>query len=265
MFFDFLFKRHDRKSITLLAVREIKSRVVGTFLGPLHYFLVPILMLLIYTFVFSMIFSIRWQNVEAGFGSFALRLFAGLVPFQFFAEVINRAPGLVMENPSYVKKVVFPLETLVPMTIVISLFTASISFFVFLLGYLLIEGMFPVTSLWILVLWPPLILLTAGFAWAIAALGVYLRDLRQLVTVLTSVLMFLTPIFYPLSMVPAPYDIIILLNPLSLLIEMMRDALFESKAADMQTVVLYYVFSAVIAQAGYWFFVRTQKGFADVL
>nr|VFK11756.1 MAG: lipopolysaccharide transport system permease protein [Candidatus Kentron sp. LPFa] len=265
MFYDFLFDPFKRRNIAVLAKREIKSRIVGTLLGRFHFILFPVLMLLIYTFIFSVVFAIRWQGTEGGFGSFALRMFSGLILFQFFSEVITRAPGLVLENPSYVKKVMFPLETLVPLAIVVSLFSATISYGVLLIGYALLEGPPPLEAMWITVLWPPLILITAGLAWMIAGFGVYLRDLRQIMPILTSVLMFLSPIFYPLSMVPQPYNLLIALNPLSLLIETMRNALFDATKPTLLLVVGYYFVAVVIAQAGYWIFMRVRTGFADVV
>src|SRR5882672_7277457 len=132
MFYAFLFDRHKRANVQLLAFREIRARIVGTYLGFGHYLLLPLLLILIYSFVFTTIFSVRWGSNDAGFGSFALRVFIGLIAFNFFAEVINRSPGLVLENATYVKKVLFPLETLVPIAVVVALFSALITFIVFL-------------------------------------------------------------------------------------------------------------------------------------
>lgn len=265
MFYAFLFNRHDRATVRLLADREIRQRIVGTYLGIGHYVLLPVMMMLVYSFMFSMVFAVRWTGADDSFGSFALRLFIGLIPFQFFAEVVNRAPGLVLENPTYVKKVVFPLETLVPTAIVVALFSAAVTFAVFLVGHLVLAGLPPLTTLWIAVLWPPLILLTAGIGWLLACLGVFLRDLKQLVTIVTSMLMFFTPVFYPLSMVPKGFQLIVYGNPLSGLIEMMRRAVFEAQAPRPIIVLAYYVLSLAVAQAGYWCFMRTRKAFADVL
>jgi lipopolysaccharide transport system permease protein len=265
MFYAFLFNRFDRANVHLLAEREIRARIVGTYLGLGHYVLLPILMLLVYSFVFSIIFSVRWTGADNTFGSFAMRVFIGLIAFQFFSEVVNRAPGLVLENPTYVKKVVFPLETLVPTAILIALFSAAIMFAVFMVAYVWIYGFPPLTALWTAVLWPPLILLTSGLAWGLASLGVFLRDLRQLVSILTSVLIFITPVFYPLSMVPPPYDTLVASNPLSYLIEMMRVAVFDGRGPDLLILAGYYLGGLAFAQLGYWVFMRTKKAFADVI
>ncbi|RMF01384.1 MAG: ABC transporter permease [Alphaproteobacteria bacterium] len=222
-------------------------------------------MLLVYAFVFSAVFAVRWPNATESFGDFALRLFAGLIPFQFFAEVVNRAPSLVLENATYVKKVVFPLQTLVPTAIVSALFSAGCSYAILAAGYFLVEGLPPLSMLWLPVLWLPLILLTAGIGWALASLGVFLRDLRQLVTIVTSLLIFLTPVFYPLAMVPEAYRPLVLANPLSYLIESMRTALFQGQGPALLPLALSLLAGLAVAQVGYWGFMRTRKAFADVM
>lgn len=265
MFFAFLLDRHDLATIKLLAEREIRSKIIGTYIGLGHYVLLPLLMLLVYSFMFSVVFKARWADANDGFGGFAIRVFVGMIAFQFFSEVITRAPGLVLENPTYVKKVVFPLETLVPTAIAVSLFSAFVTFVVFLAAHLLLVGLPPATTIFVAVIWPPLIMMTAGIAWVLASLGVFLRDLRQLVTVIVPALMFISPIFYPISMVPNGFSLLIALNPLSIPIEMMRDAIFSAKAPDPVVLTGFYIGSFAVAQLGYWMFMRTKKAFADVL
>ena len=265
MFFSFLFDKHDRTTVRLLAEREIRNRIVGTYIGLGHYVLLPILMILVYSFMFSIVFMVKWVGAEDTFGSFAIRVFIGLIPYQFFSEVITRAPGLVLENPIYVKKVVFPLETLVPTAIVVSLFSALITFGVFLLAHLVMIGLPPLTTLWIPFIWPPLILMTAGFAWLLACLGVFLRDLRQLVTILTAVLIFISPVFFPMAMVPKGYAALVALNPLSMPIEMIRQSVFASQAPNLLILLGFYIGGFAAAQFGYWCFMRTKKAFADVI
>lgn len=265
MFLSFLFDKHDRATVRLLAEREIRSRIVGTYIGLGHYVLLPLLMILVYSFMFSIVFMVKWAGADDTFGSFAIRVFIGLIPYQFFSEVITRAPGIVLENPSYVKKVVFPLETLVPTAIVVGLFSASITFAVFLVAHLAMIGLPPLTTLWVPFIWPPLIMLTAGVGWLLACLGVFLRDLRQLVTILTSVLIFISPVFFPMSMVPKGYAALVTMNPLSMPIEMIRQCVFGAQAPDMWILLAYYVGCFGVAQLGYWCFMRSKKAFADVI
>ncbi|MCP3392311.1 ABC transporter permease [Bradyrhizobium sp. CCGB12] len=265
MFYDFLFDHYSRATIKLLADREIRSRIVGTYLGLGHYVVVPLLMLLIYSFVFSQIFTMSWPGAIGRYSDFVLRVFIGLIIFQFAAELFNRAPSLVLENPAYIKKVVFPLETLVPIAITVALFAAIVSFGVFLLGHVIIVGLPSAAIFWMPIILLPLILLTAGLGWALAALGVFLRDLRQLVGVLVSLLTFLSPIFYPLSAVPPAFRAVIALNPLTQIIEMTRSAIFDHQSPSFLPLLLLYAGTAAVAQIGYWGFMRTKKAFADVV
>jgi len=265
LFVSFLLDRYGVSTLKLLAEREIRSRFAGTMLGLGHYLLMPLLMLLVYAFAFGIVFKVRWPGAEAGFADFTLRLFAGLIAFQFFAEVVNRASTLILDNAIYVKKLVFPLETLVPAVIAVALFQAMWSIAVLFVAYVLWLGLPPLTALLLPVLWLPLILMTAGMAWVLAALGVFLRDLHQLVSILTSLMMFLTPVFYPLQMVPEPYRFLVMLNPLSGLIEAMRNALFAGESPSAPTLAMWMGGGIIMAQLGYWLFMRTRKAFADVI
>lgn len=265
MFFSFLFDKHDRATVRLLAERELRNRIVGTYIGLGHYVLVPVLMLLVYSFMFSVVFRSKWAGAEDTFGAFAIRVFIGMIAFQFVSEVISRSPGLVLENPTYVKKVVFPLESLVPTAVVVSLFSALITFAVFLVAYFFLVGRPPLTTLWVPFIWPPLIMMTAGFAWVFASLGVFLRDLKQLVGVIVPALMFISPVFFPMAMVPKGFSLLILMNPISIPIEMMREAIFGPTAPDIVLLLGYYAGSFAAAQFGYWWFMRTKKAFADVI
>lgn len=264
-FISLLMDRYARANIRLLAEREIRGKTAGTYVGLGHYFLVPLLMLLIYSFVFGTVFSARWPQSSGGFMDFATRMFLGLIAFQYMADVVNRAPGLVLENPSYVTKVQFPLETLVPIVSAAALFNAAISFGIFIAAYVLSIGIPPLTALWVPVLSIPLMLFSAGIGWLLSALGVFLRDLRNMIGIFVSLLMFLSPVFYPLSAVPSPFNALLFLNPMTPVIEGMRNAMFLGLSPSVTTLVALYAASFAIAQFGYWVFMGTKKGFADVL
>ena len=265
LFTDILRDDHARATMLLLGLREIRGRFIGTYLGFGHYVLLPLVMLLVYAFVFGVVLNIRWPGATADLGDFALRLFAGLIAFQFFAEVVSRAPSLVVANPTYVSKVVFPLQTLVPSALLSALFGAFWATLILIAGYVATRGAPPLTALWLPLWWLPLILVTAGVGWALAALGVFVRDLQQLATIAVSLLLFLTPVLYPLSMVPEPWRAIIALNPLSLIIEAMRDALFAGRGPDAFSLLGLIAISFLVAQAGFMLFMRMRKAFADVL
>ena len=168
-------------------------------MGILWSFFNPVLMLIVYTFVFSIVFKARWIGGTDSKTEFALVLFAGLMMYNLFAECINRAPGLVLGNVNYVKKVVFPLEILPIVAIGSATFHLIISLFVWLCFYLIFIGVPPSTIGLLPVLLFPFFLMILGLTWLLASLGVYLRDVTQIIGILTTALLFLSPIFYPIS------------------------------------------------------------------
>ena len=217
--------RH-RVLVGLMIQREVVGRYRGAYLGILWSFFHPLLMLLIYTFVFSVVFKARWHAGSDSKTEFALVLFAGLMVFNLFAECINRAPGLVIANVNYVKKVVFPLEVLPWIVLGSALIHTSISLVVWLAVYVIFFGWPQVTVLLLPFALVPLIFLVMGLSWFLASLGVYLRDAAQITSILTTVLMFLSPIFYPASALPENFRKWIYFNPLTPVIETMRDVLY---------------------------------------
>jgi lipopolysaccharide transport system permease protein len=222
-------------------------------------------MLTVYTFVFSVVFKARWSGGGDSKTEFALILFAGLMVFNLFAECVNRAPSLILSNVNYVKKVVFPLEILPAVSFGAALFHTAISFGVWLLFFLLFFGLPPVTALLLPIVIFPLAALTLGLSWFLASLGVYLRDVGQFIGIATTALLFLSPIFYPVSGLPQKYQTLLLLNPLTLVIEQVRDILIWGKTPDWIFFGGSLAASAMIAWLGFAWFQKTRKGFADVL
>ena len=256
--------RH-RSLISVLIQREVIGRYRGSMLGILWSFFNPVFMLVIYTFVFSVVFKARWNAGSDSKTEFALVLFAGLIIFNLFSECINRAPGLVTANANYVKKVVFPLEILPWVSLGSALFHFVISLGVWVLAYALLFGVPHVTVLLMPLVLLPLVLLIMGLSWILASLSVYLRDVAQFILMVTTVLMFLTPIFYPVSALPENYRHFLLLNPLTPAVEMTRDILFWGKLPDLAMLALYGAATLLLACLGFAWFQKTRKGFADVL
>lgn len=250
-----------------LARRELAARYRGSMLGVMWAVLTPVLMLAVYTFVFRTVFKARWsaEGPGAGDGEFALLLFAGLILFNVFAESINRAPGLLLENVSYIKKVVFPLEILPMVTLVGALCNAGIGFIVLALFYGPVFGTPPWTALLLPLSLLPLALLTLGLTWFLAASGIFLRDIRQFIGVAVTMLMFLSPIFYPASALPEGLRTLLLLNPLTVILEQARDLLFWGRTPDWGLWLLSLGGSGAVAWLGYAWFAKTRKGFADVV
>lgn len=257
--------REQRSLILDLAKREVAGRYRGSALGLLWSFFNPLLMLAVYTFVFSVVFKARWTGGSDSKTEFALVLFAGLMVFNLFAECINRAPSLVLGNANYVKKVVFPLEILPFVALASAAFHMLISLGVWLLFYLMFFGAPPLTVVLLPLVLLPLALLTLGVSWLLASLGVYLRDVTQIITVITTVLMFLSPIFYPVSSLPAAYRPFLRMNPLTLTIEQARDVMIWGIAPDWVVWIGYLFVTSMIAWLGFAWFQKTRKGFSDVL
>ncbi len=256
----------NRQLIFNLAKREVLSRYSGSVVGLMWSFINPLLMLGVYTFFFSTIFKVRWGiEPDQNQTEFAVILFVGLIVYGIFAECINRAPSLITGNVTYVKKIIFPLEILPCIAMGSALFHAMVSLFMLLIIQFLLVGSLSWTVVFFPLVLLPLILFTLGVSWILSAIGVYIRDSNQIISFFTTILMFTSPIFYPLSMVPLKLQTVILLNPLTLIIEQSRNVLLFGKILDWKSLMVYTIFSVFIAWMGFWGFQKTRKGFADVL
>jgi lipopolysaccharide transport system permease protein len=255
-----------RDLIITMTKRDVAGRYRGSVLGLFWSFLNPVFMLLVYTFVFSVVFNARWGVSEDETSTqFAVVLFAGLVVHSFFAEVLSKAPGLVLGSSNYVKKVVFPLEILPAIALGSAIFHTAISLLVLQFAYIVFTGIPPWTIILSPIVFFPLAVLSLGVAWMLAALGVFLRDIGQFIGVIVTVLLFLSPIFFPIDRLPEEYQILILLNPLTFIIEQAREVLIWGRLPDWVGLGVYTFFSTVFAWLGYAWFQKTRKGFADVL
>lgn len=257
--------RRNQRLIRTLARREVLGRYRGSFLGIFWSFFNPLLMLSVFTFVFSIVFQARWGSGGGSKVEFALLLFAGLLIFNLFAECVNKAPGLILANVNYVKKVVFPLEILPWVSLSAALFHMAISFVVWILAYLIFFGWPHITLLYMPIILLPFLLFLMGACWSLAALGVYLRDVGQVIGVGVTAVMFLSPVFYPASKLPEPYRTLLFANPITPVIEMTRDAMFWGKAPDLLLLATYFFAGSAIAWLGFAWFQKTRKGFADVV
>lgn len=248
-----------------LVQREVVGRYKGSMLGIFWSLVTPIFMLLVYTFVFSVVFKARWGSGSDSKTEFALLLFAGLIIFNLFSECISRAPGLILANVNYVKKVVFPLEVLPWVSMGSALFHFAISLGVWLLAYTVLFGVPHWHTLMLPLVVLPLVLLIMGLSWILASLGVFLRDVGQIIGLVITVLMFLTPIFYPASALPEAYQPLMALNPLTLPIEMVRDLLYWGNLPQFSKLAIYAAGSCLFSILGFAWFQKTRKGFSDVI
>lgn len=255
----------NRGLVRALVQREVVARYRGSFAGILWSLFNPVFMLAVYTFVFSVVFKARWSGGSESRSEFALVLFAGMIVFSVFAETITRAPTTIISNPSYVKKVIFPLEILPCVALGSALFHASVSILVWLAAYVLLFGLPHATALLLPLVLLPLVLLTLGLSWLLASLGVYLRDVAQIVGIATTAMMFMSPIFYPLSALPEQYRALLLINPLTPAVEQARAVLVWGRLPDFGMLAVYLAASALVAWLGFAWFQKTRRGFADVL
>lgn len=255
--------------IVQITKREVVGRYRGSLIGIGWSFLNPLLMLAVFTFVFSVVFQAKWgvalEGEEEGKGVFAVVLFVGLIVHALFAEILTRSPALILGNVNYVKKVIFPLEIL-PITAVLSaLFHTAISLVVWLAAHCLLIGV----PGWQIVFLPlvllPLVVLSLGVAYILASLGVFLRDIGQTMGILATVLLFLSPVFFPIDRLPEQYQPLFLANPLTFIIQQAREVLIWRGEPDFSGLLIYTGIASLVLLVGFAWFQKTRKGFADVL
>lgn len=248
-----------------LSKREILGRYRGSILGVFWSFLNPVIMLLVYTFVFHVVLKGRWEEGQKSRSEFALIIFTGLTVFTLFSELINRSPSLIVSNVSFVKKVVFPLEIFPCVALGTALFHASVGFLILLAANFFLNHNIHWTFVFFPIILLPLIFLILGLSWFLCSLGAFVRDIGQVVATVTQILMFMTPIFYPTSAVPERLRMIIAWNPLTFIIEQMRGVFLEGHTPDWLGLALYFILGSTVAWLGLVWFEKTRNGFANVL
>lgn len=255
----------QRHLIARMASREVVGRYNGSILGLAWSFFNPLLMLAIYTFVFSVVFKAGWSASGNSKSEFASLLFVGMIVHGLFAECINRAPTLVLSNANYVKKVIFPLDILPWVAFLSAVFHAAISVVVLVLAHLMLHQQFHWTVVFLPVVLLPLALATLGVSWFVSALGVYIRDVAQVTSMFTTALLFLSGVFYPVSSLPDAYRHWIEFNPLTYFIEESRNVLLFGAIPNFQRWGVMLAGGLVIAWLGFAWFQRSRRGFADVV
>jgi len=255
-----------RALIWQMTVREVVGRYRGSFMGLAWSFFNPLLMLLVYTFVFTTVFHSRWAGTAGtSKANFAIVLFIGMIVYSIFADNINRAPTLIISNTSYVKRVVFPLEILPVVGMGASVFHAMVSLLVWLLAYILLVGIPHLTAFFLPLVILPFVIGILGASWFLASVGVFMRDVNQTVGILTTALMFLAPVFYSIENLPPKFKPLIMANPATFIIEQAREVLVWGLMPDWIGLGVYSLVSLLFAWAGFWWFQKTRKGFSDVL
>ncbi|CDI02645.1 putative ABC polysaccharide/polyol phosphate export pump, inner membrane subunit [Candidatus Competibacter denitrificans Run_A_D11] len=256
----------QRQLFLKLLRRDFAERYRGSYLGAVWAVLLPLLSLTVFTFFFGVIFKIRWPAAPSGdsLHNLALILFIGMALYNFLAECLCRAPGLILAHQSYVKNVVFPLDMLPAVMVTSALLMLGVTLAVILLLQALV-GELTTTVLLLPVIVLPLVLSALGLSWFLSALGVFIRDTQQLVVPLVQLLMFLSPVFYPASALPSEVRPWLEYNPLALVIEQARGIILFAQPPAWIPYLFALAASLLLALLGAYWFARTRKGFADVL
>lgn len=258
----------SRKWALLVALsrHEIKRKYKETIFGAIWAVVVPLVILAVYTVIFSEIFNAKWGGVPvAGKTDYAVLLFAGLIIYQIFAEAVNRAPSIILQNANFVKKVVFPLEVLPAVPLASSLYGAIASLISFGLFFMLSSFKMSWAMLMIPVLLLPVVMFTLGLSYWLAAIGVYLKDTDQFTTLLTRVLQYLTPVLYPTTVFPEKIANVMRLNPLAVQIEEVRNILVSGVWPRADAQIYSLLICSLVLVSGYAWFKRVSRGFADAL
>jgi len=263
---DYFFPARHKGLLYQLVKREIRQKFKGSWLGLGWALLTPIAMLAVYTFVFRSVLNAKWPgNAADTDAEFALQLFCGLIVFTLFSEVVGRAPSLISEQPNMVKKVIFPLSILPWVSVGASAFFAVLSLLVLISATLFTRGELTIHLLALPLIGIAFVPALLGFGWLLSSLGVYLRDLGHIVGLILTPLMFLSPIFYPITALPDFVQEFMLLNPLALIIDSTRAVVLQAEWPDFIALGIYQIVSIGIALVGAACFHKTRRGFADVL
>jgi len=246
--------------------REVQQRYRGSQFGFLWAFFLPIMMLLVYTFVFSLVLRVRWGIEGQGDIAFGLILFSGLMLHSLMAETINTSVGLISGNSQFVKKVVFPLEILSFVTLANALFHMLLSLLILIVIFVLTGNSLHWTILYLPIVLAPFIVFLLGISWFVSVIGLYSRDLSQVTGVMMTMMLFLGPILYPFANVPdviKPY--VLWLNPLTIIVEQFRAVLLFGQQPNWPQLGIYSIGAIMMLAAGVALFKRTRDGFADVI
>ncbi|HVW57979.1 MAG TPA: ABC transporter permease [Rhizobiaceae bacterium] len=256
--------------ILSLTHREIIGRYRGSMFGLFWSLLNPLFMLAVYTFVFGIVMRSRWsmpngQEAHHSTGEFAVILFSGLIAFQFFAEVVSLAPNIIISNANYVKKIVFPIQILPVVSAGAALFHAAVSLLVLLFFVYFVFGGIPFTVILTPMVFAPLVIMVVGVAWILSAIGVYFRDMSQIVQPFITATLFLAPIFFQRTSLPSWLQPYLSLNPLAIPVEAFRAVVIFGTQPNWTALGYYSLVAIAVALVGEQFFQKTRRGFADVL
>jgi len=249
-----------------MTIRDISSKYKGSLLGVSWSLINPILTLSMFTFVFSIVFNLRWglTSTETKL-DFALILFTGLSVHGLIADVLGRSPEAIKGNSHIIKNIVFKSELLSMVIVLNALFHAALSLIIILVVQIIINHTIHLNSIYIPFILLPFVLLVLGLSWIISAFGVYIQDIRQAIAITVSLLLFLSPVLYSIDMVPDPYKNLLFLNPTTYPITQIREIIFLNQHPNISTFLIYLACSLLSFFSGFFIYSKCKKGFADVL
>jgi lipopolysaccharide transport system permease protein len=254
-----------RDLIAQLVRREFQVRFRGATLGVLWAIITPFMTVLMFAFVFGVVFKSRWGGTELSTESFIIIVLVGMALHGILAEALGRAPTAILGQPAYVKKVIFPLEILPIVVTVNAVLNAAITLLVVLTASAIMKGTFEVTMLLLPIVLLPYVVLITGVVLFVSAIGVYIRDMSQIVNLFTMLTLFLSPVFYPISAVPAGYRFLLYVNPLTFIVEQTREVALYGHMPDWSGLAIYAPLAFLFTWLGYCCFQKARNGFADVI
>lgn len=257
--------RQHRNLMMELAKRDVVGRYRGASFGLFWSLISPFLMLMVYTLAFGFVFKSRWPGAGNNISDFSMLLFIGLIVYGFFSECLTRSPALVVSNPNFVKRIVFPLQVFPWVMVLSALFHVAANILVFVILNLILRGEFQPTTLLLPLVFIPFAIGLLGVGWLLSSLSVFLRDIGQITSVLASAMLFLSSAIVPVEAMPEKYRVIFYLNPLTFIIDQARDLAFWGKGPNWSGLGMYLIVALFVAYFGYGVFQKTRKGFADVL
>ena len=247
-------------------IRDIKSKYRKSHLGMLWAVFTPLLTWGVYSLVFTSILGLhKLPSVNADASNYIFSLFVGLSVFFFFSEVLSASPSYISSRPSFVKKVVFPINILIISKVLSSAFGFLINIMLLFVFMFIFNQGVPLSSLLFPVVLIPILLFIIGMAYILASLGVFIPDISQFTNPLSRMLFYATPIVYPLTLLPELYQTLIWLNPMTSMVEPLRAILINRTIPEWDQLGLFMTAAVVVSLIGFFIFNRVKRGFADVL
>lgn len=266
IFYPFIILYKNRDLFVQSLTREIVQKYRGSYLGILWNFILPLVMLAVYSFIFGVIFKARWdQQVTDSKAEFALILFVGITLYNVFSETVGASPTLIITNVNYVKKVIYPLEILSMTSIGNSLVQLLFNLVIILLGKAIIIRHFDFMILFFPLVLLPLLLLVLGISWILSGIGVFIRDMRQAATIIILIFGYITPVFYPISSVPESFRWVMYLNPMTAIVNNARRVLIYGEFPDWLSLLITFFISYLIMLIGLMFFRKVKSNFSDAI